>query len=124
MKIDCILFDGAVFRAESDEYVRITNYGQTPQNLLGWELRDKYDSVEDGNQVFAFPTSYVLGRMETIRVYTDEIHEEWGGFIFDINAAIWHNEDADTAVLLDAVGNVVDEKSYDVKSPPGCVGWD
>ena len=115
VRIDCILFDGEVPTSESDEYVQITNFGQAAQNLLGWVLRDR----DDKNQAFTFP-SYVLAPGNTIRVYTNEERVEWGGFSFEKGRAIWHNGEADTAVLIDHEGKVISEKTYDVGSRPGC----
>ncbi len=116
LRIDCILFDGKVRRAESDEYVQITNHGTGGQQLLGWVLRDRDDEHQD----FRFP-SYLLPAGLTIRVYTDEVHEEWGGFSFDRGSSVWNNGEADTAVLIDELGRIVSEKSYDTEFPPGCL---
>lgn len=115
VSIDCVLFDGAVPRSESDEYVQITNDGDEDHELLGWTLYDEGDE----RQVFVFP-QYILVPGKTIRVYTDEMHEEWGGFSFQKGSAVWNNQDADTAVLTDALGRVISERTYDVSSPPGC----
>ena len=108
------MFDGEVPRSEADEYVQITNYGEGPQELVGWVLQDKTDR----RQSFVFP-EYTLVPGKTIRVYTKQVHEEWGGFSFDIGRAIWHNKEADTAELLDGSGEVVSSKSYDVKQSSG-----
>ncbi len=118
VRIDCVLFDGTVPRTESDEYVQITNHGDRTQDLRGWSLSDSADA----GRVFLFAESYLLGPEETIRVYTNELHDEWGGFSFGVGTAIWSNRTADTAVLLDADGRVASEASYDVASPPGCAG--
>ena len=115
MRIDCVLFDGRVPRSESDEYVQITNYGKAPLDLLNWTLQDKTNE----RQKYTFP-SYSLVPAKTIRVHTNEVHEEWGGFSFGKGTAIWNNGEADTALLLDGVGNIVSERTYDVNSPPGC----
>ena len=115
MRIDCVLFDGAVPRSESDEYVQITNYGEEDQEIRGWRLHDE----DDERQEFMF-SEYILAAGKTIRVYTDEVHEEWGGFSFQKGSAVWNNQDADTAVLTDAVGRVISQRTYDVNSPPGC----
>ena len=117
VRIDCILFDGAVPRSESDEYVQITNHGEGAQDLRGWSLSD----ASDNRREFLFHGSHVLGPRETIRVYTNELHDEWGGFSFGVGTAIWSNQAADTAVLLDADGRVASEATYDVTSPPGCL---
>ena len=67
VRIDCILFDGQLSRAEPDEYVQITNYGQAPRDLTGWVLHDK--TVE--SQRFTFSGTFELRAGQTIRVYTD-----------------------------------------------------
>ena len=51
-------------------------------------------------------------------MYTDEVHEEWGGFSFERATAIWNNDtdDPDTAGLYDQAGELVSTNGY----PPGC----
>lgn len=115
VRIECILFDGQVPRSEADEYVQITNIGGAPQELLGWVLRDRKQDF----QSFTFP-DYSLGPGATIRVYTNEVHEEWEGFSFGSGSAIWNNTVADTAWLLDDKELLVSEESYDAGTPPGC----
>ena len=109
--IRCIFFDGIVSRFEPDEYVEITNLGDTAQQLSGWRLLD----VADGRPEFTF-SSRTLGPGETVRVYTNEVHEESGGFSFGRGSAIWSNSAPDEAALYDETGALVSRKSY----PPGC----
>ncbi len=97
--------------------MQITNNEQAGQNLLDWVLWDKADN----GPRFTFP-DHVLEPQDTIRVYTNEVHAEWGGFSFGSGKAIWNNSGADLAELLDASGDHVDDKSYEVDSPPGCMG--
>ena len=113
VQIACIFFDGAVPRSESDEYVEIVNVGDAPQALEGWRLLD----IADDSPEFVFP-EHLLGAGESIRVYTDEVHEEWGGFSFERATAIWNNDtdDPDTAGLYDQAGELVSTNGY----PPGC----
>ena len=118
-QIDCVLFDGEVPRSESDEYVQITNYGTGSQDLLGWLL---HDEASPDRQRFSFENTYILGVGDTIRVYTNEVHAEWGGFSFESGTAIWSNSNADTAVLRDTADTVVSTATYDVATPPGCSG--
>ena len=94
-------------RVESDEYVEIANLGTEPQNLEGWVLKD----IADGYPSFTFP-SYVLKPGQKIRVYTNEIHPEWGGFSFHYPRAIWNNSEPDVVALFDAQGKEVSRKSY------------
>ena len=107
VQITKIFYDGLVYRVESDEYVEITNLGSEPQDLAGWVLKD----ISEGYPSFTFP-SYILEPGASIRVYTDEIHPEWGGFSFGYGKAIWNNTDPDVAALYDAQGQEVSRKSY------------
>ena len=107
VQITHIFYDGVVYRTESDEYVEITNLGDTSQDLKGWVLRD----ISEGYPSFTFP-SYVLAPGTKIRVYTNEIHSEWGGFSFGYSKAIWNNTNPDWAALYNAQGQEVSRKSY------------
>ncbi|MBA7574889.1 hypothetical protein ES708_16704 [subsurface metagenome] len=107
VQITYIFYDGLVYRVESDEYVEITNLGSEPQDLAGWMLKD----ISEGYPSLTFP-SYILEPGASIRVYTDEIHPEWGGFSFGYGKAIWNNKAPDTAALYDAQGQEVSRKSY------------
>ena len=107
VQITYIFYDGVVYSTESDEYVEITNLGDTSQDLEGWVLKD----ISEGYPSFTFP-SYVLAPGAKIRVYTNEIHPEWGGFSFGYGKAIWNNTDPDWAALYNAQGQEVSRKSY------------
>ena len=113
VQILCILYDGEVPQTEQDEYVEIGNLGSGPQDLAGWMLVD----IDDGSPSYEFG-AYVLESGASIRVYTDEIHPEWGGFSFHRGTATWANPPAqpDTAGLFDESGLLISQKSY----PPVC----
>ena len=96
---------------ESDEYVRIVNAGETSVDLSNWSLKD----VADGSPTFTFP-GYTIAPNETIRVYTNEMHSESGGFSFGLGSSIWANSSPDTAALFNAQGQEISRKSY----PPSC----
>ena len=109
--IVCVFYDGLVPRSESDEYVEIANQGDAPQQLAGWRLVD----IADGSPSFEFP-AWLLEPGDTVRVYTDEVYPEWGGFSFGRGSAIWSNDYTDEAGLMDGTGELVSARSY----PPGC----
>jgi len=111
LSIECIFFDGVVSRTESDEYVQIVNAGETSVDLSDWSLKD----VADGSPTFTFP-GYTIAPNETIRVYTNEVHSESGGFSFGRGSSIWANSSPDTAALFNAQGQEISRKSY----PPSC----
>ena len=112
VQIRCIFYDGAVPQTEQDEYVEIVNLGSGPQDLAGWRLVDISDN-ESPSLEFG---SYVLESGASIRVYTDEIHPDSGGFSFGRGSAAWANGTPDTAGLFDESGLLMSEMSY----PPGC----
>ena len=107
VQITYIFSDGLVFRVESDEYVEITNLGDQSQDLEHWSLMD----ISEGYPLFTFP-SYILAPGESIRVYTNEYHPEWGGFSFEYGRAVWNNSEPDVAVLYNKNGKEVSQKSY------------
>ena len=107
VQITSIFYDGLVPNVESDEYVEISNLGDQPQDLTGCVLMD----ISEGYPSFAF-LSYILAPGESIRVYTNEYHPEWGGFSFEYSQAIWNNTEPDVAVLYDSQGNEVSRMSY------------
>ena len=107
VRISAINYDGKVARTESDEYVEIKNYGSTSVDLKGWKLKD----ISDGKPTFTFP-SYTLNSGAVVRVYTNEIHANYGGFSFGSATAVWANSDPDTAGLYDLSGKLVSQTSY------------
>jgi hypothetical protein len=109
--IECIFFDGLVTRTESDEFVQIINRGSGSADMEGWSLKD----ASDGSPTFTFP-SYSLAPSKSIRVYTNEVHLDSGGFSFGYGRSIWNNSNPDVAALSNAQGQEVSRKSY----PPGC----
>ena len=87
VRIECIEYKGTDFETESDEYVQIKNYGTAAQDLLGWTLAN----LNAAKNEFTFPESFLLEPEMSIRVYTNEIHDEWGGFSFESEEGIWTN---------------------------------
>ena len=107
IQITHIFYDGQVPRVESDEYVEITNLGERPQDLAGWILQD----ISDEYPSFIF-SAYILGPGESVRVYTNEYHPEWGGLSFESSRAIWNNSEPDIAALYNSQGEEISRKSY------------
>lgn len=107
VQITMIFYDGIVPDVESDEYVEITNLGSESVDLKGWVLKD----ISEGYPSFTFP-SFILQPGQSIRVYTNEVHPEYGGFSFGSRSAVWSNTNPDTAVLYNAQGQEVSRKSY------------
>lgn len=105
-----VQYKGEVKRVQSDEYVEITNRGTGAVEISGWSL-----DADDSHQAFKFPAGTVLAPGQTIRVYTDQVHQPSGGFTFGIKRAIW-NDSGDVARLSDAAGNLVSSLGYGSKA--------
>ena len=111
VRIACVRYDGTASRYEPDEYVEIVNAGTAAQDMSGWRLTD----ISDGGPDFAFPT-LTLAAGESLRVYTNEVHAQWGGLSFGRGSAIWSNSDPDQAGLYSPSGVLISSAGY----PPGC----
>jgi hypothetical protein len=95
-------------RVEPDEYVVIKNLSTCYQDMTGWQLKN----ISKYSPTFKFPPAIIVPG-GIIRVYTDEYHEESGGFTFYYGYGdIWSNDHSDIAVLYDSLGNEVSRKSY------------
>ena len=77
-------------------------------NMDGWVLHDIY-----GGQDFTWH-NFTIQPGQKIRVYTDEVHSDSGGFSFGSGTAIWANK-GDAAELRDATGTVVSTFTYGSK---------
>lgn len=110
-------------RVEPDEYVEIKNVSDQPQDIRGWSLTN----ITKGYLKFTFPPFNPLAEggypepmflkpHQAVRVYTDEIHNESGGFSFNYGTGnYWNNEVPDTAILFNAEGKEMSRRSYTVR---------
>ncbi|ETW93910.1 MAG: hypothetical protein ETSY1_37165 [Candidatus Entotheonella factor] len=110
VEISYIHYRGQVRRVQSDEYVEIANNGSSAVDLSRWRILSAGMSL-GREQGFTFPEGTVLQAGEKVRVYTNEIHEEWGGFSFGSRTAIWRDQ-GDTGTLYDAEGKEISSYSY------------
>src|SRR5205814_3809288 len=95
VQITNINFNGQKGSNEPDEYVEITNQGTQPVDMTDWLLQDS------GGRNFYKWESYILQPGASIRVYTNEVHPESGGFSFQSARAIWANS-GDVGELYDS----------------------
>lgn len=109
--ITTVRFKGDVKYTQADEFVEIVNRGTVAQNISGWVL-----GADDAGQDFTFPPGTVLQPGQRIRIYTNEIHPEWGGFSYGIKRPIW-NDKGDKAVLRDTDKTSVSEYGYGTSAP-------
>jgi hypothetical protein len=106
VRISQILSDGTVKATEADEYIAITNDGLVDVDISGWRIH-----AFEHNKDFTFPAGTVLGKRGSLRVYTNEVHPESGGFSFGSKRSVWNNK-ADEGQLYDAQGNLVSSYAY------------
>lgn len=102
---------GEVKRTQADEYVEIVNRGTAAADISGWVL-----GADDAGQDFAFPPGTTLRPGQRIRVYTDQVHPEWGGLSYGSKRPIW-NDKGDEAQLRDTSGELVSAYGYGSKAP-------
>lgn len=97
---------------QADEYVEIANPGSADAMLTGWKL-----GAGDTGQDFTFP-EFVLKAGQTCRVYTNEVHPEYGGLSYGYGRSVW-NDKGDTAELRSPDGTVVATYGYGDQATPG-----
>ena len=108
--ITSINYDGLVPKTESDEYITITNNSKTPTDISGYYVYVATTGTQ--GPTFTFPNkSMALKAGESVRVYTNEIHKESGGYSFGSGKAIWSNKGG-LAVLKDGNGKKIGEFKY------------
>ncbi len=104
--ISNIHYKGEVKRTQADEYIEIKNISTEIMNISSWKISAGHDG-----QNFIFPENTTLQIAQSVRVYTNEIHPETGGFSFGIGRAIW-NDEGDIGSLYDQNGVLIDKKGY------------
>mmetsp|Transcript_23143 Transcript_23143/g.35105 ORF Transcript_23143/g.35105 Transcript_23143/m.35105 type:complete len:214 (+) Transcript_23143:63-704(+) len=107
--ISDLQYDGKVPKTEADEYVVITNASQKKSTDISNYVVYVATSGTQG-ATFTFP-QYILKPGQNVRIYTNEIHKESGGFSFGSGKAIWNNKGG-LAVLKDAKGDKLNEYKY------------
>lgn len=105
-----VQFKGQVKRSQSDEYVELRNTGTGSADLSGYRI-----NAGDSGQDFVFPPGTVLQSNQGLRVYTNQVHKESGGFSFGSGRALW-NDDGDEALLYDPAGALVHRYGYGSKA--------
>lgn len=104
VQIGTIFYDGKKSN-EPDEFVEIVNKGSGPVDITDWELQDTTGKTEYKWE------SYVLQPGATIRVYTNEVHQDTGGFSFGSGRATWNNS-GDLAELYDSDAQLISRYAY------------
>lgn len=112
ISITSINYDGVVPKTESDEYVVLTNNSKSLQDISGYYIYVATTGTQ--GPTFTFPKGTQLKAGESVRVYTNEIHKENGGYSFGSGKAIWSNSGG-LGVLKDGSGKKLGEYKYTTK---------
>jgi hypothetical protein len=107
VQITSVNYDGVKSR-EPDEYIEITNEGTQPVEITDWTLQDP-----TGRDEYKWE-GYTMKPGEKIRVYTNEVHKDTGGFTFGSGNALWPNSGG-IVELYDADHQLVSRSTYGKK---------
>lgn len=104
-----IHYDGVVPKTEADEYVVIANGSKNPVDISGYYVY--VASTGTQGPTFYFPKGSVIKAGSSVRIYTNEIHKESGGYSWGYGKALWSNNGG-LGVLKDASGKKLGEYKY------------
>lgn len=88
---------------DNDDWLELTNRGDTGADLTGWSLTDGYPDETP----WVFPEDTILAPTATIRVWCDDDLEDG-----PLHASFKLSGDGETVTLLDAAGEIVDEVTF------------
>ena len=109
VSISSINYDGKVPTTEADEYVVVTNPSKDEVDVSG--LCVSVATTGTQGPTFTFPRGTFLKPGQSVRIYTNEIHKETGGYSFGSGKAIWNNKGG-VALLKSASGEILSEFKY------------
>lgn len=107
--ISDVRYDGKVPTTESDEYVVITNGSKNAVDISGYYVYVATTGTQ--GPTFTFPKESIVKNGQSVRIYTNEVHKETGGYSFGSGKAIWNNKGG-LAVLKDFKGTKLGELKY------------
>lgn len=111
--ISDIFFDGKVPKTEADEYVVVQNSSKDVVDISGYILYPATSGTQ--GSTFIFPKGSTIKPNSSVRVYTNEIHKETGGYSWGSGKALWSNKGG-LAVLKDSSGKKLGEYKYNPAS--------
>lgn len=85
-----------------DEWVEISNPGDSAQDFTGWSLKDEQ------NHTYNFPEDFVLLPGRVVVVHTGVGDDSANDLYMNMGNPIWNNA-GDVATLIDAEGRVVSQ---------------
>ena len=104
-----INYDGKVATTEADEYVIVKNANKQPIDVSGYYIYVATTGTQ--GPTFYFPKGSIIKPNQSVRVYTNEIHPETGGYSYKSGKALWNNRGG-LAVMKEDNGKKVCEFKY------------
>mmetsp|Transcript_25152 Transcript_25152/g.59326 ORF Transcript_25152/g.59326 Transcript_25152/m.59326 type:complete len:203 (+) Transcript_25152:199-807(+) len=104
-----ISFNGQVPRTEADEFVVVKNSSKDTIDVSGYSVYPATSGTQ--GSTFFFPKGSVLKPNQSVRIYTNEIHKETGGYSWGSGKALWNNSGG-LGVLKDNSGKKIGEFKY------------
>jgi hypothetical protein len=110
VSITDIHYDGIVPKTEADEYVIISNgSNNAPVDVSGYYIYVATTGTQ--GPTFYFPKGSTIKPSSSVRIYTNEMHKETGGYSYGSGKALWNNKGG-LAVLKDSNGKKLGEYKY------------
>ena len=102
-QVEEVVYEVGITNASwAEEWVEITNLGESAQDFTSWTLQD------EANHVYEFPEGFILEPEAAVKVHTFEGNDTATDLYMNRGRGIW-NDDGDVATLIDYMGNVVDQ---------------
>lgn len=89
----------------NDEYIELTNEGETATEMTGWTVSDEADHT------YRFPSGFTLGAGDTVTIYTGSGSDTEDELYWGSGRAVWNN-DGDTIYVTNDAGETVIEHEY------------
>jgi hypothetical protein len=105
--INTIFYEGDPKKNEANEFVEVQSLENAPVEMEGWVLKN----ANRPEVTFTFP-EYILQPGNSVRVYTNEVHPEYGGFTFHSDQGLWGGSDNVTAILYDSAGDELTQRTF------------
>ncbi|VEU34810.1 unnamed protein product [Pseudo-nitzschia multistriata] len=104
-----ISYNGNVPRTEADEFVVVKNNSKDTIDVSGYFIYPATSGTQ--GSTFYFPKGSAIKPNASVRIYTNEIHKETGGYSWSSGKALWNNNGG-LAVLKDSNGKKLGEYKY------------
>lgn len=89
----------------NDEYIELTNEGDSAVDMTGWTLSD------EANHEYTFPSGFTLESGESVTIYTGSGSNTESELYWGSGAAVWNNS-GDTIIVRNDNGDTVIEREY------------